>query len=200
MNDELMPLARELLAPTPNCALWGTHPALEAPDQWALGPVINRRDADLIEQSNARALLALLERETALEGMWEIHRLGHWAVGWVEHLSMKVLDGAGRPTPMLAFWARWQEKLEGYPIADEEDLYEAEYDAAIESIQCDGRGFVRDGAPADWASEVYRWLADHEPGQLDHCGSGASPSDASIRNALCALGFLHEDELADEDC
>ena len=198
MDMDITERAHELLRREDGVAVFPGHPAHDDPEHWAIGPIIETRDSSLIEKTNARALEAALRARPEFEDEWEVHRFGHWAVGWVHHLSLRVLDDAGAPTPVLRFLVEWERKLDGYPVADEEALCEAEYEAAIESIEQSGRRVLRDGAPEDWASEVYRWLGDHEPGQLDdHDGQGPSPSDESVERALVELGFA-EDEDEDE--
>lgn len=60
---------------------------------WTLGPVIETRDSDALERSNARVLKRALENEGYSEGCdWQSTHAGHWAVGRVEHLSYRVLD------------------------------------------------------------------------------------------------------------
>ena len=201
MDKQAEKVAREMLGWwNEGCALHADHPASQQPEQWALGPVIESRDSDLIDKVNVRALLDALKERADLEGQWMIARMGHWAVGWVEHLSMRVLDDAGRPTAMIAFWLQWQDKLEGYPIADEDALGEAEYEAAMANVERDGKRFVASDAPDDWADRVFAWLSAHRPSELDNRdGHGACPSDKALREALLMLGMLDAVTLADED-
>ena len=44
--------------------------------------------------------------------------MGHWAVGWVEYLLVKP------DSPAVKFMSDWQDVLNGYPIANDND-YEA---------------------------------------------------------------------------
>lgn len=98
---------------------------------WALGPVIETRDSDLIERSNAAALVKWLESDDACEGTWEVTRCAHWAVGWVDHLSYRVLGDDGTPTRIARLVKLWFAALAEYPIADEDRLSE---------LQCEAEG------------------------------------------------------------
>jgi len=54
----------------------------------------------------------------------EIHRFGHWACGWWEALAVK--DN----TPQAKIAEEIEEKIESYPVLDEEDFSRREDEAA----------------------------------------------------------------------
>jgi hypothetical protein len=187
---------QELLRQPEDCAIFSGHPAYKDPEHWCVGPVIEHRDSKIFERANAKALIEALEAREDLQELWEPHEFRHWAVGWVKHMSFKVLDEAGEPTPMFHFMKEWAEKLDDYPLADEEAYCEMEYEAAIENIETIGGRWAK-AENEEWAGEIYRWLADNEPGQLDdHDGHGAWPSDTSVIRALKELGLY---ETTDEE-
>ena len=169
-------------------------------ETWALGPVIRTRDSDLAEESNAAALEKTLE-EYEKKGLieknsYEISGARHWAVGWVDHLSYQVIDDDGEPTNTARFVKAWFDYLRAvYPLADEDDYSEREYDATIENIAEEGRNVVRDDAPEDWPSQVFSWLWDNNQGAVENTdGHGAYPRENEIREAAEALGFAEEEE------
>jgi hypothetical protein len=118
---------------------------------WALGPVIETRDSDLVDRANAIALKRELVRRADFADQWTITHAGHWAVGWVDHLTYRVLDDDGEPTEIARFLAGWFACLqEVYPIADEMLLSEMECEAESENwalILDDVRRAVRRNAP-----------------------------------------------------
>ena len=63
------------------------------------------------------------------------------------------------------------------------------YEATIENI---GNAVKqRDYAfPRGWEAKVYRWLADHDPSEIEDTDDrGGWPSEDALRRAFDALGF-----------
>jgi hypothetical protein len=116
-------------------AYWGEHA------DWlvALG---QHRDSDDVDRSNWAVITEDFEQR--FEGDdWTIERFSNWAVGWTEALLVKP------GTPVAAAAQEWADRLERYPIADEEHHMMLEYDEQW-CIRCDhgirsqhpGDGFV----------------------------------------------------------
>jgi hypothetical protein len=78
------------------------------------------RDSDALVRSNYRTIAADLGR---FGSAVSVARLGHWAVGWLEHLTYD----AGR-TDVAAAVDGWRERLADYPVADEEDWSALEWE------------------------------------------------------------------------
>lgn len=80
------------------------------------------RDSDCLEQSNFSAMLRDLggESETVI-----VVRENHWAVGWVEWIAIHETDA-----PALAVAAENVSRLRDYPILDEDDYSEREWQEA----------------------------------------------------------------------
>jgi hypothetical protein len=80
------------------------------------------RDSDVLTRSNFRVALERLggESETV-----RVIRLGHWAVGWTEGLLIHESDEAA-----LRVGDEIAAELEDYPILDEENYSELEWDEA----------------------------------------------------------------------
>ncbi len=158
---------------------------------WSLGPVIEHRDSDLLAKSNAEILkkeLESAEEKGVIEpNSWAIESCNHSAVGWVDHLSFKVVDEKREPTNVFKFTVSWFEGLQEYPVADDEHYSELQYNAAIDCISCNcpdvPAGFV---LPEDWSSQIYRDLGDNEV-YPDEDGCVASEK---IEEAFARLGWL----------
>ena len=88
------------------CAYWGER------GTWYVAAG-RSRDSELIEESNWHAILEALGGESDTVA---IERENHWACGWVEHL---LIDPADTARVQLANELR--ERIENYPILDEED-------------------------------------------------------------------------------
>jgi hypothetical protein len=82
------------------------------------------RDSDALERSNFRCALAQLGGETDTV---TVVREGHWAVGWVEWIAIHQDD-----EDALRIADRLQEKMQGYPVLDEEDWSNEEHEEANE--------------------------------------------------------------------
>ncbi|MFA5053850.1 MAG: hypothetical protein WC565_07315, partial [Parcubacteria group bacterium] len=169
---------------------------------WTLGPVIIHRDSDLLTESNHASLLASLRvnfgDENDDDAQWSIEHCNHWAVGWCDHLSFRLVESDGAtPTP-IAIWIRaWFDMLENYPVADSEDFSEREYEYALQSISDtlrwnSERVTLRDGLDYPESCEAIR---EH----LSSHGSGELPTEnhSMEKHVLAAareLGFIEENE------
>jgi hypothetical protein len=82
------------------------------------------RDSDCLEQSNFAVMLAALggESETVI-----VVRESHWAVGWVEWIAVHESD-----TVALAKADEQCGRLANYPVLDEEDWSQREWNAMCE--------------------------------------------------------------------
>ena len=203
LKDELNPIPKEdryrvaqLLEHPRDCFIDSDHPAMKDPGHWCVGPVVFTRDSNLVENTNYIRLVEALDDCDDIKGDWEIHESSDWAVGWVKHLSFRVLDEKGAPTEAYRFVKKWSESLEDYPCADEELLSQMEYDAAIEAIEQQGARWLKDPSNEEWAASVWKWIWDNAPRELDHDGNGAYPSEEIVREAMKKLG-IHEPEEED---
>lgn len=85
------------------------------------------RDSDILEQSNFACALIMLggESETVI-----VEHAGHWVVGWVETILVHESD-----KPRLKILSSIREKLDDYPVLDESDYSEREYEYQSEYAQ-----------------------------------------------------------------
>lgn len=78
-----------------------------------------------------------------------------------------------------------------YPILDETDYSNREYEATVENI-ADAAWRLKDDfeLPEDWQYEVYGWLSDNDPGEIENRDDqGGYPCEESLQKAFHALGF-----------
>lgn len=145
------------------------------------------RDSGLLEQSNYEVIKKDLE-ERFSEDVQSEH-FGHWAVGWIDELAVRMLDKKGKITAAGMAALEWQEKLADYPVADEEDYSERQTEATIENIMSEGR------IDRDKAGEVYGWLWDNNERALqDSDDQGGYPYRDQIEKALRGLGYIQDEE------
>lgn len=145
--------------------------ALDDRQDWIVVPCTQNRDSEALDQSNFAAALKILGGESKTV---EVHRFGHWARGWFEIIICHPsLDNQVEEI---------KRRLENYPVLDEEDFCDREYEERLESIEQDGKRFVNDSAPKLWAAEIYSDLDDpHDADEED------------IKSALFDRDWLDED-------
>jgi hypothetical protein len=95
------------------------------PNHYSAG-VGQSRDSDCLEQSNFAVMVQELGGESEVV---TIVRESHWAVGWVEWIAIEA-DGTAESDRALQIADRQVERLEDYPILDENDFSERETEAA----------------------------------------------------------------------
>jgi hypothetical protein len=173
-----------------DCFIWSRAKDLEDPDNWCIW-YTSQRDAGLLAQSNEQAINQRLKPFSESDNpdvVFESHT--HWAVGHIDGFSMRVFKIDRSITQAFEEFCRIQEALEEYPILDEQDYGDREYQATLESYRYE-MGSVRD-LPEGWESQVY----DHfsEKGQDEFFENrddqgGWAPREA-ILAALQELGLL----------
>lgn len=165
-------------------------------ETWSIGPVILTRDSETRERANCEAILIRLEEHPEWEDDWQITRCSHWAVGWVEHLTFRVLDDEGRVSDIFMWLLEIYRALEEYPILDEDIFSRLEYESRLKWIEVESEGHLREDLPDDWQKQVYGWIYKNDPDSLE--GSREYiPQEATLR-ACEVLGYLEEEEEDDE--
>lgn len=169
---------------------WFRKSELKLPDNWAL-IYTDHRDSGLLEQSNASVIAEAMTPFT--EGsdpdvVFENHT--HWAVGNVSGFSLRVFRRS-KITRAFRVYHELAVSMEGYPILDETDYSQRELDATIFNLK-DASWRVRQEfeLPDGWQSEVYDWLADNDPNELEsRDDQGGYPSEAALRDCFQQLGY-----------
>lgn len=173
------------------CFCWHRGYGLPDSDKWMIWYTASR-DAGLLEHSNEAAInqqLARFAEGDDSDLVFERH--SHWAVGHVDGFSIRVYRGDGSITPAFREFCRIKERLDDYPILDEQDYSEREYEATLDNYRSE-MWRLKDDVPEGWESEVYSWFSNH--GQ-DRCienrddRGGFAPQEAIIE-ALQDLGLL----------
>jgi hypothetical protein len=151
------------------------------------------RDSGLMAQSNE----AVMERDLKeFFGADSIRRVrhSHWGPGYLDGFEIRVFDKDGNITPGFAKYAELKLALADYPVLDDSDYSEREYNATINNIWRAGFQFVRsdvDKTDESWSRQVYEWLRDNNEEALENVDDqGAWPSDEQIIEALRALKII----------
>jgi hypothetical protein len=98
---------------------------LESPP-WGWSGIGPHRDSDILGVSNYETISAdLLER---FPESFVIERSNHWAVGWCEQLRINTED-----LDAVDAVLEWKKAMDDYPVADEADYSQREWEAALEA-------------------------------------------------------------------
>ena len=165
------------------------HSGLGLPDRqdWLVAPCSQTRDSGLAEQSNWSCQAKVLEEADPDGTDHETHSFGHWACG---HFELVLV----RPGSQAATEAKSLESaLAYYPLLDDNDHSQREYDAQLEAIEFVGRQLVFDDAPEDWVSQCWSWLWKNDQSALEGVEL-TYPSSDSVSAALRALEFASPDD------
>lgn len=172
------------------CFAWFRRDEIDDPQNWAI-LYTHHRDSGLLDLSNAGVIAAALEPFTEGDDpdvVMESHN--HWAVGHVDGFSIRVFR-EGKITDAFCKYYELAEALSEYPVLDEEDYSNREYAATVENI-ADAAWRLKDEfeLPDDWEYELYGWLSDNDPGEIENRDDqGGYPSEESLRAAFNSLGF-----------
>lgn len=184
-------LAEEAVKETAELKDFGYHGEVDLGKTWAITFSMNR-DSGLLEQSNYKTIKDDLEKRFPKDVSDE--RFNHWAVGWIDHLLVRMLDKRGKVTKAGVAALEWQDKLEDYPVADEEDYSRLELEETLDNIKFEG------GLDDDAAQKVYDWLSEHESRELESSDDqGGYPSKEAIERALKGLGLMELEEDGEDE-
>jgi hypothetical protein len=173
-----------------SCFAWFRQRELKRPEEWAIIYTHNR-DSGLLDQSNAAVIAKAMQPFT--EGndpdvVLESH--SHWAVGHVDGFSIRVYK-RGRITKAFRTYHELAERMADYPVLDESDYSEREYEATYENIDLAAWKLKREfNLPSDWQSNVFDWLWQHRDSALESVDDqGGWPGDDDLEAAFDALGY-----------
>lgn len=131
-------------------------------DTWGFTNIDQNRDSDVLEKANFKYITE--ELMAIYPDDYRIETYNHWAVGSVDRLVCRVYeDDTDKKVIASSFYLamEWLDKLDDYPVADEETYGKMIDDDNIDSIDFWNYlnpGFVDIVNNPDWASEVYHEL------------------------------------------
>jgi hypothetical protein len=173
-----------------NCFVWFRDRDLNDADQWAVIYTHNR-DSGLLDQSNAAVIEKTMKPFTVGDDpdlVFESH--SHWACGHVDGFSVRVFKN-GEVTKAFTTYHGLAQQLDDYPILDESDYSEREFEATLDNIK-DAAWRLRNDfdLPEGWECQVYGWLSDNRCGEIENTDDqGGCPSARALLEAFDALGF-----------
>lgn len=151
----------------------------------------HHRDSGLLDQSNAAAIAKALEPFTDGDDpdvTAESHN--HWAVGHIDGFAIRVFR-EGQITDAFRTYHELAERMSDYPVLDESDYSEREYEATVENIADAARSLRHDyDLPDGWESAVFSWFWDHNQRAVENRDDqGGYPSESDLEEAFGALGY-----------
>lgn len=143
------------------CFVWWREREIPDSDRWAVIYTHNR-DSGLLDQSNAEVIRKAMEPFSDTDDpdvVFESH--SHWACGHVDGFSIRVFRD-GQVTKAFKVYHELAQAMADYPILDEADYSNREYEATLENIPL-AAWRLKDTfkLPEQWEGEVYSWLSDH---------------------------------------
>jgi hypothetical protein len=172
-----------------SCYVWFSNCRPEDPERWTI-VYTHHRDSDLLALSNACVIAREMEPFLESDDILLLHD-SHWAIGWIDGYAIRVYCEDGTITEAFRKWCDIQERLEDYPLLDEDDHTSRELEDTLSNIEQAGRRLLKEGVPEDWACAVLIWFDDHDPAAVEpRDGFGGYPSEEQMRAALSALGWL----------
>lgn len=173
---------------------WSGKPE-HKPENCGLYYYLNR-DSEISAQSNAEQIKEILAGYIGwMDGDGadiEIQTHNHWLCGWVEGLVIRVYDDEGNITPAFdTFYWAVLEPLENYPLLNEEDYCQREYDEQHECIK-DNLPELREDLVVDddLVHEIWDWLWAYDQESL-YYGDPGDVKYAGIEEACKELGYLY---------
>ena len=172
------------------CFCWDRERDVPDSDNWAIFYTHNR-DSGLLDQSNADQIAKAMEPFTHGDDpdvVMESH--SHWAVGHVDGFSIRVYRDP-QITDAFRKYHDLMEQMDGYPILNEEDYSNKEYEATLENISDSAWKLKHEfNLPDGWEGDVYSWLSDHRQRAVENRDDqGGYPEENDLRAAFDALGY-----------
>ncbi len=174
---------------------WFRRRDIEDAESWAIIYTHNR-DSGLLDQSNAEVITKALEPFTDGDDpdvVMESH--SHWAVGHVDGFSMRILKD-GEVTEAFRVYHELEERMDDYPVLDESDYSNREYEATLENIgNAAWRVKNEYVLPDGWESDVFSWFWDNNQSAVENRDDqGGYPDEGDLREAFDALEYEQVEE------
>ena len=171
--------------------VWFRASELKHPERWMISNY-SARDGGLIEQSNASVIENTMRRFTTGRHPTAVfERFSDDLFGHRNALSILVYTDKGKLTKAFLTYLELHRQLENYPLLDETDYSQREYDATCENIQDGEHGCLDEyDLPEDWVEQVYSWFSDNDDRAIENTDdTGGYPSPAQLLAAVEGLKY-----------
>jgi len=196
-SENILKCAQDGLQIPEDFGYWGPEDMFKT---WGFCGIDKNRDSSLLEISNfdviTKDLMSIFPND------FRIETYNHWAVGSVDRLCCRILkqeipfiDQLKYEDITTAFVEamKWQDQLNDYPVADESDYYEKQYEDSIQYIEgwdLDYPGMICKENLPDWKDRIYHELLNMNCEFDDY--SKLYPSDESFYEAIYNIGLQNE--------
>jgi hypothetical protein len=164
---------------------FGYYGDLDLFNTWGLCYALEHRDSNTLDQSNSAYIQDQIKAR-GLSESFEVLHFGHWGVGWIDQLAIKLVDDNGELNkPALDFMQEIHDSLESYAILDEEDYCRREYEDFISTLEnyykwdLENAGAV---LPDGWAYDMYS--------AMDNISSSDELSESYVMQTARELGYI----------
>lgn len=180
--------------------VWWRREEVPDPENWCVC-YTSSGQSGILELSNEFSIQDMLSpyaRGEDPDVVFDSHK--HWAVGHIEGFSVRVYRPGGTVTDAFRTVCKIREKLDNYPILDEHDYSEREFNTTLENYRHemgkDGRNL-----PDDWAAKVYDWFVDQglEKYTENRDDNGGWAHQDKLLEALRSLGLLPSVVIAENE-
>lgn len=185
--ENLEEYAKQATTKPEDFGYWGSKDMF---DTWGFTNIDQSRDSDVLAKSNFKYITE--ELMDIFPDDYRIETYNHWAVGSVDRLVCRVYDDDDKKIISSSFYLamEWLDKLDDYPVADEDSYGEMLHLDNIESLNfwadiCPG--YVDIEKYPDWAGDVLYELEVNMDIEF-HPDSG-TPKDEDIMQAIYNLQY-----------
>ena len=173
-----------------SCFVWWRERDIPDAEKWSI-IYSHNRDSGLLDQSNAAVITKAMKPFTEGDDpdvVFESH--SHWAVGHVDGFSIRVYR-RGRITKAFRTYHELERRMADYPLLDETDYSNREYEATLENFPLAAWKLKNDfELPEGWEGDVYSWLSEHRWNAIENVDDqGGWPSEEELTEAFDALGY-----------
>ncbi len=196
-TENILKCAKDGLQKPEDFGYWGSEDMFKT---WGFCGVDKNRDSDLLEISNFEVITKDLMTKFPLD--FRIENYSHWLVGNVDRLVCRILkyeipfiDEVNQEDITIAFRAamEWLDQLRDYPVADEGDYSDKQYQQAIEAIiewDKDNPGMIYKDNIENWADRIWYELSNDGYAFEDNY----YPSDEVIYKIIYKFGLQNEEQ------
>lgn len=188
-------LAEMALKKPDDFGYWGYEDMFKT---WGFAGHDQSRDSNIMEKSNFKVITGDLMNQYPND--FRIETFAHWAVGSVDRLICRILidetKGCDEDNITESFKAsmNWHNRINDYPIADEDYYYEKLQDEAIDCINNmeDYLLLVTNTEEDGWAEKIYYTLTNDLNFEFD-VDAEQYPNDNKILEAVLKSGLCNPD-------
>ena len=196
-TENILKCAKDGLQKPEDFGYWGSNDMFKT---WGFCGVDKNRDSNLLEISNFDVITKDLMTTFPLD--FRIENYSHWLVGNVDRLVCRILkreipfiDEVKQEDITIAFRAamEWLDQLRDYPVADENDYYDKQYQQGIEAItewDNDNPGMICKDNLKNWADRIWYELSNDGYAFEDNY----YPSDEVIYKIIYKFGLQNEEQ------